>query len=347
MNSHDEIRNRLPAYCGGDLDAAEQRLVEVHLADCPACRAELADLQTVIGLVRSTPEVEPPPWMTARIMARVREQQAVRQNWLQRLFLPLRLKLPLEAIALLLVCVSGYYLTRTVETDLQQTRQQQLQESPAQPAPPAAAPAAQPPAGRKAVEPPAADRQLPAVPAAPAPQGAPRRENIPDQAPAHTPAPAAPAPSAPAPPAYRDQQGGKAESMKAAPAAESSNRAPEASPEKKTKGLRSLERRADEIVPGASGRATGAPAGLTLPQAAVRLSVADPAAAPAAIREALLRSGGTVLEEGAHPVRRIKARLSSARLEELLQRLERLGSIPDRPAPPAPAAALLELTIQW
>ena len=66
MNNHAEIQMRLPAYCGGDLEPAELRLVEDHLAECPACRAELADLQTALRLVRSTPEIEPPPWMTTQ-----------------------------------------------------------------------------------------------------------------------------------------------------------------------------------------------------------------------------------------------------------------------------------------
>ncbi len=347
MNSHEEIRRRLPAYCGGDLDATERRLVDRHLADCPACRAELTDLQTVLSLVRSTPAVDPPPWMTARVMARIRAQQAAKRSWLQRLFLPLRVRLPLEAIALLLVCVSGYYLTRTVETDLQQTRQQQLQETPAQPAPPAAAPAAQPPAGRESAEPPAADRPLTKVPAAPAPQAAPRRDIRPDQAPSNTPTPPAPASYAPAPPAYRDQQGGKAESMKAAPAAESSNRALEALPEKKMKGSRSLERRADEAVPAAAGRADGAPAGPALPRSVVRLSVDDPTTAPSMIREALLRSGGTVNDESGFSGRRIRGRIPAGRQDELLQRLERLGRISERPATPPAGTQLLDLTIQW
>ena len=70
MNSHAGIQRLLPAYCDGDLEPTERKLVEQHLAACPSCRAELANLQTALRLIRSTPEVDPPPWVAARIMAR-------------------------------------------------------------------------------------------------------------------------------------------------------------------------------------------------------------------------------------------------------------------------------------
>jgi hypothetical protein len=349
MNNHTEIQMRLPAYCGGDLEPAELRLVEDHLAECPACRAELADLQTALRLVRSTPEIEPPPWMTARIMARIREQQAVKKSWLQRIFFPLHIKLPLEAIALLMVCISGYYLTRTVETNLEQARQQQFQEIPAQHTPTAAPSTTQPaPRADKAEQPSALQPQT-LVPPAAAPQGATRREGLPAQTPAHTPITPAPAPApyAPAPPLFRDQQESKAETMKAAPAAETSNRALEAAPEMRSKSRRSLELQGDSAAPAAAGRSAGAPAGPALPQAVVRIDLDDPQAAQAMVREAVVRCGGTVVEEPVPSGQRLKARIPAGRQRELLERLERLGRISERPATPPAGAQLLEITIHW
>jgi anti-sigma factor RsiW len=122
MNSHDGIQKLLSAYCGNDLSAGDRGMVEEHLKECPSCRAELTDLQITTRLIRTTPEVEPPPWMTARIMAHVREEKVSRRSWLKNLFFPLHIKIPLEAVALLVVCVSGYYMSRTVETELQAPR---------------------------------------------------------------------------------------------------------------------------------------------------------------------------------------------------------------------------------
>jgi Predicted integral membrane protein (DUF2275)/Putative zinc-finger len=346
MNSHEEIRRRLAAYCGDDLEPAERRLVERHLADCPACRAELADLRTVRSLVRDTPEVDPPPWLTARIMARIREQQAHKRGWLQRLFFPLRIRLPLEVIALLLVCVSGYYLTRGVETDLQLARQQQLQEIPSQPTPPAAPPAAQSPAGGRTAQPPAVARPRSAIPPTTAPRPAPRQEGQSGTFEQQAPVAPAPAPYAPPPPEYRDRQGGKAESMKAAPTAETRNRAVEAAPEKKSKNSRSLESQLDQAVPAAVGRVAGAPSAPALPRTVIRLNMDDPAVAPALVREALRSSGGTVVEEPVRSGHWIRARIPVSRLAELLDRLEQSGRITERPTP-SPGAQQLELTIQW
>lgn len=343
MNSHAEIQRLLPAYCGGDLEPAERKLVEQHLAACPSCRAELANLQTALRLIRSTPEVDPPPWMAARIMARIREQQTEKQSWLRRMFFPLHIKLPLEVMALLVVCVGGFYLSRTVETNLEQAARQQLQEPPAQQAPSPAQLAAR---GEK-TKPTAAKQPRSTAPPSAIPQPAPRGEGTPFGTAPPTPATPAPAPYAPAPPAYRDQQGDKAEPMKASPAGEPYNRALEQAPEVKSKSSRSVERRVDAATPAPAGRAAGVPAPPALPQSTVRLSVDDTSAAPAMIREAVLRSGGDILEEHEMRGQRLKVRIPAARQNELLQRLERLGRITERPVTPPPGTQLLELTVQW
>jgi len=185
------------------------------------------------------------------------------------------------------------------------------------------------------------------LPTAAAPKPAPRQESLPAQTSPLTPAAPAPAPYAPAPPAYKFQYGSKAESMKAAPAAESYNRAEEAAEEMKKKSGRRLERQRDAAAPAAAGRAAGAPAGLVLPQALVRLSMDDQTAAPAMIREALLRSGGEIVDELDPHGQGLKSRLPAARQNELLERLARLGRIVERPATPPSGAQLLEITVRW
>jgi hypothetical protein len=342
MNSHEEIQRRLPAYSGGDLEPAEHQLVEQHLADCPACRAELADLLTALDLIRSTPEVNPPPWMTARIMARIREQQTEKRSWLQRIFLPLHIKLPIEALALLLVCISGYYISRSVESDLRQPTQQQLQESPVQLSPiPAQAPGL--PQAKEEKKKPSTDHQ----PIYATPKPLLRQENLPDQTPPFTPGTPSPATLVPAPPAYRNQYDKKSESMKAAPAAESGNRALEATVEKKTKSSISGERNGSATAVAPAGRFAGSPADLPMPQASVRLSVYDPAMALSIIREAVFRSGGNITEDAGASGVQLKIRIPPERHNELLERLQRAGRIVERSVKPSGEAQLLEVTIQW
>jgi len=336
MNRHLEIKRRLPAYCGGDLHPDELKLVEKHLAECPDCRAELGDLQTALRLLRSTPELEPPPWLTGRIMATVREQQAEKRSWLQRIFFPLHIKLPLEAIALLMVCVSGYYLTRTVETELQQDAGQQFQGVPAQA-----------PARLETGQPPAASKKQADVPVRTMPKSVPQQVDLPvEMPPEHKTAPLPP-PYAPAPPVDRDRSAGKLEVMKALPPAEAVHPAQETFSERRAKSTRRLEPSPDAAVPSAADRAAGAPAGLSVPPAMIRLSINGPAASPATVREAVLSSGGMVTEGPDSRGNRLKIHLPAARLNELLERLARLGRISERPAAPSPGNQLLEMTIQW
>jgi len=334
MNNHTEIQGLLAAYCGGDLEQAERALVDKHLAQCPDCRAELTDLQTVLRLVSSTPEVEPPPWMTARIMARIREQQAGKRSWLQRIFFPLHIKLPLEAVALLLVCVSGYYLSRTVENDLLKGRQQQqLQELPLQMTPPTP-PSIDTQTGRK--------EKTESI-TAPAPDTRQQKPLVGTE----TSAPGAPMPYTPPPPALRDQYPAKGDAIKASPSADVFNRALETAPEKKAKSSRGFELRSHEAAPAATGRMAESQSGSPLPQATVRLSAHDALTAPAAIHEAVRLSGGTIVDEQTSVGQRLKFHIQAARLQELLERLQQLGRIVERPAPPPVNSQMLELTIQW
>lgn len=51
----------LVAYADGELDATQQRVVEVHLQDCAACRQLLAGFKEVDQLIQQhTPEIDDP-----------------------------------------------------------------------------------------------------------------------------------------------------------------------------------------------------------------------------------------------------------------------------------------------
>ena len=343
MNSHADIRRRLAAYSGGELDLTEHKLVEMHLASCPTCRSELADMKTTLHLLKSTPEVDPPPWLTSRIMAHLREEPVAKRNWLQRICFPQHTGFPVKVLALLMVCVSGYYLSRTVESDLRLTNQQRLQELPAPQTP--TAPATLVHETAKPTEQASPTSTPPLSKTAPALQPEQRQESTPIQTAPQVQSSPAPATYAPAPPAFKDQPGGKAEALRAAPAAESNIRIQETPPEKKAKSSRSLERMSDTSAP--VGRAAGAPAGIPLPQIMVRLNVNDPIAAPDLIREAVARCGGSITEDQSSSRQRLKARIPAERQQELLNHLQRLGKLVERPAPPPAGAQLLELTIQW
>jgi hypothetical protein len=339
MNSHSDIQKLLSAYCGDDLATHDSTLVELHLKECPACRAELADLKVTLQVIRSTPAVDPPPWLTSRIMANIKEQQTERRNWLQRIFFPLHIKLPLELIGLLVVCVTGYYLSQTVETELKAPRT--LQELPgslpqemkpakedAPPQPMAAPPVPSQPASPKQLDRPADSmRQQPEY-AAPPPAVEPAAGKYERSAPAAAGSAAEPA-------------------SKAAPAADFSNRTLEAAPELKKKDAKGVQRQeAESLAPAPAGRAATGSVVKYLPQLSLRLTVADRSTAADSIRAAAIRSGAKIIEEDPQTTNRARIRIPAARYAELLERLSRIGRLADRPQPQH-AAEELEVTILW
>ncbi len=119
MTGHDDIKKLLSAAAGDDLGAEERLSLERHLKECPECNAEYRELKAILAAVKATPEQEPPPWLASRIMATIKDEASPRRSWFARLFLPLQLKLPLEALALVMICVTAWHVMQDVEKNTQ------------------------------------------------------------------------------------------------------------------------------------------------------------------------------------------------------------------------------------
>jgi len=105
-----EIEGKLAPYQEGLLPPEERDIVETHLAACPQCSAALSDLVKTVGLIKGLPEVDPPPWFTQKVMAKVREEAGQKHGLIKRLFYPFHIKIPIEAFATLLVVMIGVYI---------------------------------------------------------------------------------------------------------------------------------------------------------------------------------------------------------------------------------------------
>ena len=105
-----EIDSLLPAYEEGLLTPGEKEGVEAHLAACESCRQSLADLRRAQELVRGLDEVEPPPFFEERIMARIREEAGGKRGLFRKLFYPFHIKIPIQALATILVAVLAFHL---------------------------------------------------------------------------------------------------------------------------------------------------------------------------------------------------------------------------------------------
>ena len=109
-----DVRNQLSAYLEGELGVAPRRVVEDHVRQCVRCQGELVLLQRTIALLRGLDEVEVPPSLSAAIQAGIRPR---RGRWWREvaswLFFPIHVKLPIQAVALLLVSLGAVYFYRS------------------------------------------------------------------------------------------------------------------------------------------------------------------------------------------------------------------------------------------
>jgi hypothetical protein len=90
-------------------EAASAEGLDEHLDACSDCREELAGLLECRRLVASLPAIEPPSGFVSRVMAHVHDSARRPTHW-ERLFLPLRLKIPLHAAAVMLIAVMSVYV---------------------------------------------------------------------------------------------------------------------------------------------------------------------------------------------------------------------------------------------
>jgi anti-sigma-K factor RskA len=71
-NEHSLLRENLPAYALGALDAEDARALEAHLQTCKACRTELADYRAVSdNLLAALPPRQPSPALRKQLQSRL------------------------------------------------------------------------------------------------------------------------------------------------------------------------------------------------------------------------------------------------------------------------------------
>ncbi|HEX2260642.1 MAG TPA: DUF2275 domain-containing protein, partial [Candidatus Binatia bacterium] len=104
-----EVQKYLADFLDKSLDNERARAIEDHLAACSRCSEEMTSLAECQRLVSGLPAVELPLGFTNRVMARVREAANPPSLW-ERLFLPLRIKIPLQATAVVLIAVLAAYI---------------------------------------------------------------------------------------------------------------------------------------------------------------------------------------------------------------------------------------------
>ncbi len=347
-----EIEERLPGLLDGALPETETKRIEAHLETCASCRKAFADLRRSDERVKSLEEVEPPPWLRTRVMTRVREEAGQKEGILRKLFYPLHVKVPIQALATVLIAVVAWNVYKTGEPEFRRMAPPStaVQEYPQAQAPPADGPAAgiakrdESPAARekKAFAPPPVQRNEPA------PQRAAtvREETTAD---AEKPVERLEAAKRAAEPpkdedAWRDTgaaRPGGADRVLEAPARDQKQKAVKA-----PVGAVAKEAGKQEARPAA---APAMPAAVSArPELEMILSARDPGAAANEVVAILKQVGAQTVDRQTREVRvYLTARIKTERLEALREKLRSLGpvqeSVHDAPRPGGDLTITIEI----
>lgn len=331
--THDEIKQLLAAYCDGDITPIERAWVDEHLSSCPSCRADLADLRISLKLVKNMPEAEPPEWLTSRIMANIADEPVKSSGILQRLFFPLHIKLPLEALAVVLVCVSTYYLTRDASHDIQQVSPVQQRQQPVQ-APSELPASPQPQQTELMAE--ASKSEEPVVSTARTKAIRERSKDTADtdtssQSPAVTPQPQSTPPI--------DRAAAKAESASPAPL--------DTAPAKSLAASSSKAKKSAEHYQAAPPAAAVVKDTVVSGTVKIKLQAQQTSDMQEAVKRAVGQAGGSITAASQDQENRtIRARLPAAKSAELINNLEKSGKVESRPVIP-PDRDEIEVEISW
>jgi hypothetical protein len=174
MTCH-EARELFSALVDETATAEERARAEAHLAGCADCPRELARFRRTVALLRSVEPARAPAGFVERVTAAATPARPRRR--LARAFVPLALKLPTQAAALVMVAVLvGYLFRHTPELE------RAARFEPPAPRPPAPASEALTAAPGAKAAPPAAPAPAPEpalLSKAPAPRPAPAPEPVP------------------------------------------------------------------------------------------------------------------------------------------------------------------------
>jgi hypothetical protein len=120
---HDDIRHKLSEYIDDAVTPGEKEAIEAHLAACGECSDALRELRKTIEHVRAVEEIEPPAWLTRKVMARVRETAERRKGMVRAVLDHFALLRPARVVAVLFLVVIAYtvYKTAPVREKLAET----------------------------------------------------------------------------------------------------------------------------------------------------------------------------------------------------------------------------------
>lgn len=133
MKGCSKFREQLSAFIDEKLGADETRQLEEHLKSCAQCSGALDELKKTIAHLNSLEQVDAPTWLTQRVMARINVEgdKTEKGGFLAKLFRPLHVKMPLGALATVVLAVTTYFFFQGVIPEMQHKQPEQYSRAPA------------------------------------------------------------------------------------------------------------------------------------------------------------------------------------------------------------------------
>jgi len=113
-----DFQQKLSDYIEGIIPFEERMIIEEHLKSCSTCNESLADMKRTMGYVHDLEDIEPPAWLREKIMSRIKTETEPKRGFFQKLFYPLHIKLPIEAVVIALITVITIYIFKTMQPEM-------------------------------------------------------------------------------------------------------------------------------------------------------------------------------------------------------------------------------------
>ncbi|UCG79452.1 MAG: DUF2275 domain-containing protein [Nitrospirota bacterium] len=115
MVNCEKIREMLSALIDNELTGDETVMVKEHLGSCMECENAYKEMLQTVGNIQNLDNIEPPPWMTGKIMQRIREESVRRKGFWGWMFSPWHIKFPIEAFGVVLLALSILFIVKYME----------------------------------------------------------------------------------------------------------------------------------------------------------------------------------------------------------------------------------------
>jgi len=122
----ESVRDQFSSLLERELSPMEERIVREHLASCLVCQKELEHFEKVIHWLHSTDQVEVPEGFLSKILEKVKDRKIKdpmgktgRWRWFDK---AISLKLPFQAMGMVVVLVLVIYLTKMMPVETPQQK---------------------------------------------------------------------------------------------------------------------------------------------------------------------------------------------------------------------------------